>query len=124
MRRKVEELEGAALDAAVAKADGHEVRQLDAGISAGQWQEKWPVGSWLWIRNPSSSWGDGGPIIEREKISTYFEETPTAAWHAEFEHAARADGVQITFAQGPTLLIAAMRAYVASKFGDEVDLPT
>lgn len=71
---------------------------------------------------PSSDWEQGGPIIERERIwldpveagGTFRGERQTeAGWLA------RAWG-HVYNERGPTPLIAAMRAYVASKFGDEV----
>ena len=60
--------------------------------------------------SPSTNWAQGGPIIEREGI--------------EF----RASGTQASIVDGrtyygPTHLIAAMRCYVASKLGDDVDVP-
>jgi hypothetical protein len=62
----------------------------------------------------SSSWAQGGPIIERE----YIQLTIDLAWIAT-----RKEGPAISEEQGPTPLIAAMRCYVASKLGDEVDVP-
>jgi hypothetical protein len=68
----------------------------------------------------SIDWAQGGPIIEREKIGFWAytldeEGNENPGWYAE------------TFAgsvaTGPTPLIAAMRCYVASKLGDEVELP-
>ena len=71
---------------------------------------------------PSTCWTQGGPIIERERIRIRFETecywyftTPTDTWLANYE------GVGEWL--GPTALIAAMRCYVASKWGDEVDVP-
>jgi len=55
----------------------------------------------------SRSWLQGGPIIEREKMGVF----PT--------HNGWAAGMQ----SGPTPLIAAMRCYVASKLGEEVEVP-
>ena len=55
----------------------------------------------------SADWAHGGPIIEREKMGVF----PT--------HGGWAAGLQ----SGPTPLIAAMRCYVASVLGDEVDVP-
>lgn len=62
--------------------------------------------------NYCGKWEHGGPIIERGQI--------------ELEH----DGFQWWTRiradedfSGPTPLIAAMRCYVASKLGDEVDIP-
>lgn len=116
---KTAELEGALLDAAVAKAEGHAVR-LETAPFAGGWMEQWPKGNWEWIRHPATHWNRAGPLIERDLIELSNE---GATWHAELEHLARADGVQRTFATGPTPLIAAMRAYVASKLGETVELP-
>jgi hypothetical protein len=73
---------------------------------------------------PSDFWLDGGPIIERIKIlPNYYEEMGQfgqplpPVWKARvFDHGAW----PIVRWAGPTLLIAAMRAYVASVFGEEV----
>lgn len=54
--------------------------------------------------HPSSSWGQGGPIIERERIDVV---TTSDAWAAKCGAGASVGG--------PTPLIAAMRAFVASK---------
>lgn len=62
----------------------------------------------------SRSWLQGGPIIEREGISlTQFSDYPQ--WTAKHPHSICYDG--------NTPLIAAMRCYVASKLGDECDIP-
>ena len=82
---------------------------------------------------PSTEWRDGGPIIDRELITTVASkgvggEGPLVwfAYVGPFHHyiderlpGYPGDGDT----QGPTLLIAAMRAYVASKLGEEVELP-
>ena len=61
----------------------------------------------------STDWSHGGPIIEQEGISVLMEDDTWKAsnsWgHIPLE--------------GPTPLVAAMRCYVASKLGDEIDLP-
>lgn len=65
----------------------------------------------------SLDWGIAGPIIERERISVisnYHE--IKEGWLAESY-----DGKVQTF--GPTPLIAAMRCFVSSRLGDEVDIP-
>ena len=99
---KTNELTGPALDWAVAQCEGFDYfnHQNLAHIttSAHSWQ-------------PSEKWSQGGPIIEREKIATAWHITRWVAWRGVIEH------------PGPTPLIAAMRAYVASKMGDEVDVP-
>lgn len=64
--------------------------------------------------SPSTNWAQGGPIIEREGITV--RRYTDALWDASI---GRLDYV----ADGPTPLIAAMRCYVASVMGDEVDVP-
>ncbi len=70
----------------------------------------------------STSWLQGGPIIEREEL--YVQPTGDAAkWKAYrwlFEYAG---GGFTKEYYGLTPLIAAMRCYVASKLGDEVEIP-
>lgn len=92
-------LTGAALDWAVAKANGID---LD---------------SWLGDYLPSTDWAQGGPIIEREEISTA-QNADTKEWLA---------GIHGRYGvmrwPSPTPLIAAMRCYVAYKLGPTVDVP-
>jgi hypothetical protein len=104
----VEELEGALLDAAVAKAEGHHGRLVDlAAEGKPDWLFDGP--------DYSRAWEHGGPIIERERI--HLVAWPTAEWGASVD-----PRIGMT-TNGKTPLIAAMRAYVASKFGREVELP-
>ena len=63
----------------------------------------------------STDWAQGGPIIEAWAIDVG---TYRGAWRA-----ARHVGSAPTYGYGPTPLIAAMRCYVASKLGDEVEIP-
>ena len=104
---KTSELSGPALDWAVAKCEGViNGDDLDIGfvLESGY--------------APSTNWSQGGPIIEREQIWLQPEigkEGCGNAWYAVSMHN--------TDAYGPTPLIAAMRCYVASKLGDEVDVP-
>lgn len=68
---------------------------------------------------PSTDWAQGGPIIEREDIGTStppFIDDPLYKWVAD--HAR--EGWR---AEGPTLLIAAMRCYVMAKLGPLVEIP-
>jgi len=62
----------------------------------------------------STDWSDGGPIIERE----YIELTIDLAWNAAIRGGDKDD-----IAHGPTPLIAAMRCYVMSQLGDEIEIP-
>lgn len=66
---------------------------------------------------PSTDWNEGGFIIQNARIAICFEDDK---WHAELVHSALEDGRQLSFACGETPLIAAMRAYVCSRFGEEV----
>jgi len=68
----------------------------------------------------STDWGYGGWVIEREGIAIRkYGDFPETAWQA--------DKWQFRFAEpqacGPTPLIAAMRCYVTSKLGEEVEIP-
>jgi hypothetical protein len=63
----------------------------------------------------STDWVQGGPIIERERIAL---DTWDEGWLAT-----RIEDPAISEAIGPTPLIAAMRCYVASRLGDEVEVP-
>jgi hypothetical protein len=101
------ELEGAALDWAVQQCEG-----TRKDIDFAWWTEDY---------TPSTNWAQGGPIIEREKITLdYDHEGPTLMWEAN--HFAF-DGTMLQREYGPTPLIAAMRCYVASKLGYTVDVP-
>lgn len=111
-KKCVAELEGAQLDWAVGFADGRRVitwegKQIPEPIDCA-----YPF---------SSDWSSGGPIIERERIDIEWWENVTdgvIVWDAVISlttHQLRLDG--------PTPLIAAMRAFVASKLGDEVEVP-
>ena len=100
---KTSELTGAALDWAVAKCEGK-----DAIVRA----------PYKYLFEPSTDWSRAGPIIERERIG--FKYTGKA-----LEFVAWVNGELSTKHDqyGPTPLIAAMRCYVASKLGDDVEIP-
>ena len=105
MKIQTSELTGAALDWAVAKCEGYEDRHFDDEDKVFRDEED------CWYQ-PSADWAQGGPIIEREQIATYLEYQDS--WAAT-------DGNYRM--PGDTPLIAAMRCYVASKLGDEADVP-
>jgi hypothetical protein len=118
MKHKVDELEGALLDVAVVMAQGDYLRHSIEGTTA--WIERKsfqaPLSGQLLPFSPSSNWGLGGPIIEREPIAISWENgRPWAAVYAP------GGVVRRTFAHTP--LVAAMRAFVKSKLGEEVELP-
>jgi hypothetical protein len=101
---KTNELTGHALDWAVAKCEG--------GVGDNQL-----IGAWY---TPSTDWSQGGPIIEREGIGLdQYADYPQ--WQAFTPAPEQQSGQAVC--NGPTPLIAAMRCYVASKLGDDTDLP-
>ena len=102
---KTFELTGAALDWAVAKCEG--IGLGPRGLVV-YYHEGEPA---MW--QPSTDWAQGGPIIERERIQ--LRPIRGAEWDAYWGLSKDATGT--------TPLIAAMRCYVASKLGDEVDVP-
>jgi Protein of unknown function (DUF2591) len=61
----------------------------------------------------STDWMQGGPIIEHEKIDVVF--STERGWGAAIQMA--------HMSEGPTSLVAAMRCYVESKLGSEVEIP-
>lgn len=103
MKIKTQDLTGAALDWAVAKCDGGWILALAYFLP----------NHGLGRMNFSTSWAQGGPIIEREKIGIDH-------YHDVWNASKYGLGWYIS---GPTPLIAAMRCYVASKLGNEVDVP-
>lgn len=111
---RVSELTGHALDWAVAKCEyPNLVWGSSIGIHHASHQiviPHLPEPQCYW--NPSTNWAHGGPIIERERINL---------WNEGYEWEASLYGKHIVW--GETPLIAAMRCYVASKLGDEVEIP-
>ena len=102
---KVSELTGALLDYWVAKTAGRSVEIVD-----GQCQHTYGMRS---VFSPSTNWSQGGPIIEREGMNQYRQ--PDGIWYVFIK-----TPEIYSNATGATLLIAAMRCYVASKFGNEL----
>ena len=92
------------LDVAVARteiASGHlDVNVSDAGVPTIQDGD----GRWETFR-PTMSWAHAAPIIEREHISTDWDED-AGQWYAQLAHITESS---------PVILVAAMLAYVASR---------
>jgi hypothetical protein len=93
MKVKTSELSGAALDWAVGQADECDLAPVEY----------------------STKWEFGGPIIEREGIDLQYQGGETDVWAADIFNAD-------SMIYGDTPLVAAMRCYVASKLGDEVEV--
>lgn len=111
---KTNELVGAALDWAVAKCEGY--FDLDMASVCNGVVDVHYFDTYL----PSTDWLRGGAIIERERISISPRD---GYWEALYhDNLFQEDGSDY-FQMGETPLVAAMRCYVASKLGDEVQLP-
>jgi len=113
MKIKSSELTGTHLDWAVAKCEGDMVP--DGGVMI----QTWPF--------YSTDWSQGGPIIERERIKV----APNlgGTWLGQIRHETTHPLVDKpvlagwTNKHGPTPLVAAMRCYLVSKMGDEIEVP-
>tara|TARA_R110000868_G_scaffold204772_2_gene452930 strand:+ start:443 stop:865 length:423 start_codon:yes stop_codon:yes gene_type:complete len=135
---KTNELTDIALDWAVAKCEGRKMQRNPMGPQSGP-------GWWIWEETPSGlggifldksiymeigprvhpktrqstekfspsiDWAQGGPIIERELLLL---RPYGLSWECSMGG--------INWFKGTAPLIAAMRCYVASKLGDDVELP-
>lgn len=125
---KTSDLIGPALDWAVAKCEGYTNLRADtdgALVINPPRKDYGPV--YLYDQEFSTDWAQGGPIIEREKISTWWDKA--GCWHAADKRWVEIDVDSEEFLDlpdtmiGPTPLIAAMRCYVSSKLGDEIEIP-
>jgi hypothetical protein len=116
MKLKTSELQGAALDWAVAKCEG-ELSQHGGQVHLVESKVRFYEDTLDIQYTPSTDWAQGGPIIERDIAKV--ERFSDALWEATAYTKDAQDIVQ----SGPTPLIAAMRCYVASKLGDEVEVP-
>ena len=117
---KTNELTGAALDWAVAKCESYPVSMSKTGylIFCDPLIQCGPRGTQY---SPSTNWAQGGPIIDREKINLIYRPDINCMTG---EVSPRWIASVVTHgAEGPTPLIAAMRCLVASKLGDDVDVP-
>lgn len=122
---KTNELTGVALDWAVAKCEGWDMntplKVKDLLISR----------TTHWRFNYSSRWESGGRIIEREKLGVWWAHHVVDDegneygnhWYSETGLTDENADERHVCMTGTTPLIAAMRCYVASKLGDEVELP-
>ena len=118
MKLKTAELIGPALDWAVARCEGKIYGYKHQLVD--DCRDVIPY-------TPSTDWSQGGPIIEREGIEVVRGNDvifPKGNEKGEYSEplwlASYGGGRKF---HGPTPLIAAMRCYVASRLGDEVDVP-
>lgn len=123
MKIKTADLIGPALDWAVAKGESVEVEYINDGIT----RRLLRVSPFTGMYRPSVDWSQGGPLIEAERIKV----APNlgGSWHGQIRHTKHHPLVQKpvlagwTNQHGPTPLVAGMRCLVASRLGDEVDVP-
>ncbi len=113
MLTKTNELTGPALDWAVAKCEGDEVRYEGGCIRPALSQ--FVDDDWY---QPSTDWNQGGPIIEREGIC--LKKGHSGWWIAKLLDV---NDEEYFVMVAPTPLIAAMRCYVMDNLGNEVDIP-
>jgi hypothetical protein len=113
---KTSELTGDALDWAVAKCQPDDTVTIFFDEDGEKLcHDEWDVPEF----NPSTDWSQGGPIIERECIEVGRQ---GGEWIACIDVPENGDW-EAAGQYGPTLLIAAMRCYVQSKLGDDVERP-
>lgn len=115
MKIKTKDLTGAALDWAVAKCENSDT-SIEHFIAMHS-HYAYDHGTFDY----STDWAQGGPIIERIKglqLKNWLESKPETCCEVHI-HDYEGDWIQF----GPTPLIAAMRCYVTSKLGNEVDVP-
>ena len=111
MKIKTCELNGKALDFAVALIEGATYsRDFDEPVI--EWTEKFDTP--LRFYSPSTNWAQGGQIIEREQIALW--PNGTQPWDASVQSGKFVES-------GQTPLEAAMRCHVSSKLGPEVNIP-
>lgn len=113
---KVSELEGPLLDCWVAKAEGLDVSHIEDGRV------------WLYLTSLrtasvkecprfSTRWDDGGPLIERGSLALVHYHDMNGLWACWPIPGCNPDTrIQV----GTTPLLAAMRAVVFAKYGEEV----
>ena len=122
---KTNKLTGAALDWAVAKCEGRGFVFGETDYTDGHTYQRGTAQA----TGPhySTDWAQGGPIIEREGlgVSQYnnISERPENRWHCVKYVGGMLLNKPPLQMYGPTPLIAAMRCYVASKLGNEVEVP-
>lgn len=112
MSRDIDNADGLYLDMLVLQAMGLDVlTDGSAGIGSFEQQAFALVGDPAispFLRSPSREWSVGGPLIQRNRIGLRFE---NSVWQADCAG---------TLAEGPTPLIAAMRAL--SKAAEDLPL--
>lgn len=111
MKLQTIELDGAVLDWAAAKCKFPDAHTNDIEVWIQPLSCDDPAD---FAFEPSTNWLQGGPIIQRERI-TICPNTDSTWWAVH-------PGAELEV-HGATALQAAVRAYVHAKFGDEIEVP-
>lgn len=134
MKHKVSELTGALLDTAVARSEGWQLMPGMSNVWAVPSRVRGIGGDWIDTstveptRPWSTDWTHGGPIIERKRITLVpFDDGDGQQWSATTDKHRGYIDESLPFwgigsASGATALVAAMRAYVAGRFGPEIEV--
>ena len=114
MKVKTSELQGAALDWAVAKAGGCSEQRL---LNVEMWRHIRHQGAFRY----STDWAQGGAIIyqllaEGADIRQGGPKSGNQGCWMKLDS-------QSLYSHGPNLLVAGMRCYVTAKLGEEVEVP-
>ena len=129
MRVKTSELIGAALNFAVSVVEGYDPKDLRPGVggslSIALRDERGKLTGMISTGHTYLSWLNpcGAMLAERHEIG-YRRNVPCTKgreWEALPSLTTKGAGMYFTY--GSTPLIAMMRCFVASKLGDEVDVP-
>ena len=110
MKIKVSEAPNHVIDWAVAKCEGAVSDDVDDFCLS-------VAGEFAY----TTDWSLGGPIIEREFHAFDYMQSKDRVCAIIKRKDMRNGGYD--FGYGPTILVAAMRCYVMSKMGDEIDVP-
>ena len=127
MKVKTKDLEDVLLDWAVAKCQNIKVSVRFCKKENEPYKYVWfqtqeyspSTNDLVWvIYSPSKNWDQAGPIIDREDIHWGFgtKDGNKVVIASKFGH-------HVKPLLGPTPLIAAMRCFVESRLGDEVEIP-
>jgi hypothetical protein len=115
MKAKTSELTGVALDWLVAKCEGVNQEAFCLFYRPTE-PNDYDVHGFPEFHY-STLWHQGGPIIEREKISINYD--ASGRWSQGWRAFSNSAPIML----GETPLIAAMRCFVASELGDEIEVP-
>jgi hypothetical protein len=125
MKIKTTELQGPALDWAVANCEG-ELSQHGGQVHLVESKVRFYEDTLDIQYTPSTDWAQGGPIIERENINVFMDDEKWAAYAShslpQNFYGTSKDPDWDDGDEGYPL-VAAMRCYVASVLGDEVEVP-